>query len=58
MMLKVRNLDQQIRKERSSVEQNKLIAQQNKLLGYMSGLGIAVGGTDRSLLRKLGQYKG
>jgi len=43
--LKKRKLPIQIGKESDTVKQNQLIAQQNKLLVYMNGLGIAVGGS-------------
>ena len=57
LTLRIRKLNQQIEREKDPVEQNRLIAQQNKLLGYMSGLGIAVGSSDQTLLRRLAKSK-
>ena len=53
LILKMKNLSAQIQSEPDPVEQNLLIARQNDLLSYMSGLGIAVGTTDRVLIKKL-----
>jgi len=53
MVLKVRNLSTRIQGETDPVKQNRLIAQQNKLLAYVGGLGVAVGTSDRQLLGKL-----
>ena len=39
-------------KENDPIEQNKLIAQQNKLISYISGLGIGVSSSDTVLLKK------
>jgi hypothetical protein len=35
------------------VEKNRLIAQQNKLLAYVGGLGVAVSSSDKQLMGKL-----
>jgi hypothetical protein len=35
------------------VKQNRLIAQQSKLLAYVSGLGVAVSSSDKQLMGKL-----
>ena len=53
LILKMKNLTAQIQSEPDPVKQNQLIARQNDLLSYMSGLGIAVGTTDRVLIKKL-----
>lgn len=53
MVLKIRKLSVQISQEKDPVEQNKLIAQQNKLISYATGLGVAIGTNDKSLLRKM-----
>ena len=53
LILKMKNLTVQIQSEPDPVKQNQLIARQNDLLSYMSGLGIAVGTTDRVLMKKL-----
>ena len=47
----------QIEKEEDPIKQNKLIAQQNKLLSYISGLGIGVGTEDKVLLQRLKSFK-
>ena len=53
LILKMKNLTAQIQSEPDPIKQNQLIARQNDLLSYMSGLGIAVGTTDRVLIKKL-----
>jgi hypothetical protein len=53
MVLKVRNLSTRIERELDPVKQNKLISQQNKLLAYVSGLGVAVSSSDKQLMGKL-----
>jgi hypothetical protein len=52
-VLKIRNLDLQIRNEDDPVKQNRLIAQQNKLQSYITGLAVGVGSTDTALLKRL-----
>ena len=52
MVLKVRNLSSRIEREPDPVQQNRLIAQQNKLLAYMGGLGVAVSTNDAQLIGK------
>jgi len=37
--------------------QNNLIAQQNKLLGYISGIGIGASSKDRRILSKMKSFK-
>ena len=53
MVLKMRNLSARIERENDPVKQNRLIAQQNKLLAYVGGLGVAVSTSDRRLMGKL-----
>ena len=53
MVLKVRNLSSRIEREDDPLKQNRLIAQQNKLLAYVSGLGVAVGTSDHQFVNKL-----
>jgi len=53
MVLKVRNLSTRIERETDPVRQNRLIAQQNKLLAYVGGLGVAVSTNDQRLMRKM-----
>jgi hypothetical protein len=50
LVLKVRNLSNQIERETDPAKQNQLIGQQNKLLAYLNGLGIAVGTNDQQLM--------
>ena len=50
LVLKVRNLSNQIDREVDVTKQNVLIGQQNKLLAYLDGLGIAVGTNDQQLM--------
>ena len=50
LVLKVRNLSNQIDREVDVTKQNVLIGQQNKLLAYLNGLGIAVGTNDQQLM--------
>ena len=50
LVLRVRNLATAIEREQDPVKQNKLIAQQNKLLAYLDGLGIAVNSKDPRLM--------
>ena len=53
LIMKIKNLSVQIQSEPDPIKQNQLIARQNDLLSYMSGLGIAVGTTDRVLMKRL-----
>ena len=50
LALRVRNLATAIEHEQDPVKQNKLIAQQNKLIAYLDGLGIAVNSDDQKLM--------
>lgn len=50
LVLRVRNLSAAIGREEDPVKQNKLIGQQNKLLAYLDGLGIAVNSDDPRLM--------
>ena len=50
---KVRNLAVRIEAEKDPVKQNVLIAQQNKLIAYMSGLSVAVTTSDQVLMNKI-----
>jgi len=53
LVIKIRNLSNQIQNEKDPQKQNKLISQQNNLISYISGLGIGVGSTDNVLLKRL-----
>jgi heme exporter protein D len=55
IVLRVRNLAAQIERETDPVKQNRLLAQQSKLLAYVAGLGVAVSTSDAQLLGKLHQ---
>ena len=50
LVLKVRNLSIQIDREVDVTKQNVMIGQQNKLLAYLNGLGIAVSTNDQQLM--------
>ena len=50
LVLKVRNLSIQIDREVDVTKQNVLIGQQNNLLAYLNGLGIAVSTNDQQLM--------
>ena len=59
LVMRIKNLSNQIQNEKDPNKQNKLISQQNTLISYISGLGIGVGSTDRTLLQRLkGQMSG
>jgi len=53
LVLRIRSLSARIENETDPVKQNKLIAQQNKLLSYMNGLGVGVTSSDTVLLKRL-----
>lgn len=53
LVLKIRNLSKRIEREKDPVVQNKLLSQQNKLISYIEGLGIAVSSEDKKLLQRL-----
>lgn len=58
LILKIRSLTTQIDREQDIKRQNALIGQQNKLISYVNGLGIAVSTSDRQILQKLKRYVG
>ena len=53
LVMKIRNLSSQIEKEEDLTKQNVLIAKQNKLLSYVTGLGIGVGNKDMATLNRI-----
>jgi hypothetical protein len=53
LILKIRKLSKQIDEEQNLEKQIVLIAQQNKLLSYISGLGIAIGANDTAILNRI-----
>lgn len=57
LVLKIKNLSRQIENEPDPVKQNALLAQQNKLLSYINGLGVGVGSSDTVLLKRLKSMK-
>ena len=57
LVLKIKRLSVQIRNEDDPIKQNNLIAQQNKLISYITGLGIGVSSSDAVLLKKLKSIK-
>ena len=57
LVLRIKNLSRQIENETDPVKQNVLLAQQNKLLSYINGLGVGVGSSDTVLLKRLKSMK-
>jgi hypothetical protein len=57
LVLSIRNLSIRIENETDPAKQNALIAQQNKLLSFMNGLGVGVGSSDTVLLKRLKSMK-
>lgn len=53
IILKIRSLHSQIVNEKDPNQQNKLISQQNKLLSYISGLGIGFSSNDKVVQNRL-----
>ena len=53
LVMKMRNLTQQIENETDPTKQNALIAQQNRLLSYISGLAIGVSTEDSALMMRM-----
>ena len=57
LVLRIRNLSHQIEHEEDPVRQNRLMSQQNKLLSYITGLGIGILSSDYILLKKFKTMK-
>jgi len=53
LVIKIVNLSRQIEQEPDPVIQNKMISKQNKLVGYITGLGVGVSSNDTALLQKM-----
>jgi hypothetical protein len=53
LILRVRDLTKRIEDSNDQVTKQSLLAQQNKLLAYISGLGIAIDTKDDRLLNRL-----
>ena len=51
--VKINALTTAIDKEKNVQRQNYLISQQNKLISYITGLGIAISSTDKVLMRRI-----
>ena len=50
IVIKIRSLDTQIQVSDDTNEQNRLLSQQNKLLSYIRGLGIAFSSDNKQLI--------
>ena len=57
LVLRIRKLWQEIENEEDPVRQNRLMSQQNKLLSYITGLGIGISSSDSILLKKFKTMK-
>lgn len=53
LVVKLRNINKKIESSDDPIEQNKLISQQNTLLGYINGLGIGITSDDKVLLQRM-----
>ena len=53
IVMRLSNLQSQIESETDEKKRDALLGRQNKLLGYISGLGIGVNSNDPKLLTKL-----
>ncbi len=49
LIVKLNGLDSQIQSSEDPKEQNKLLSQQNKILSYISGLGISFSSNNKQL---------
>jgi len=57
LVLRIKNLSNRIENETDPVIQNALLAQQNKLISYINGLGVGAGSSDTVLLKRLRSIK-
>lgn len=53
IVIRMRDLSNQIQNENDPVRQNKLISQQNTLLSYITGLGIGVSSRNPQLMTRM-----
>jgi len=53
LVVKLRTINKKIESSDDPIEQNKLISQQNTLLGYINGLGIGITSDDKVLLQRM-----
>lgn len=53
IVLRLRTLDSQMQSEEDPIKQNKIISQQNKLLGYINGLGVGISTNDKKLMSRM-----
>jgi hypothetical protein len=51
--VRIRSLSLAIEQEKDVTKQNSMIAQQNKLLGYLETLSLAVGTSDNTLIQRI-----
>ena len=58
LVIKIKNLQVAIDKEEDAVKQNKLIARQNTLQSYITGLGVGISSTDQVLMKRLKSLQG
>lgn len=58
LVIRIKNLQVAIDKEEDVVKQNKLIARQNTLQSYITGLGVGISSTDQVLMRRLKSLQG
>tara|TARA_B100000085_G_C18550557_1_gene515703 strand:+ start:1413 stop:1676 length:264 start_codon:yes stop_codon:yes gene_type:complete len=56
MVLQIRQLHSKIMLEKDPTKQNKLISQQNKLISYISGLGIGFSSNNRNVQQQMRQF--
>ena len=57
LILKIWKLSKQIEEEQDPEKQIVLIAKQNKLQSYISGLGIAIGANDIATLNRIRRFR-
>jgi hypothetical protein len=53
IVLRLRTLDSRMQSEEDPIKQNKIISQQNKLLGYINGLGVGISTNDKKLMDRM-----
>ena len=58
LVIRIKNLQIAINKEEDVVKQNKLIAHQNTLQSYITGLGVGISSTDQVLMKRLKSLQG
>jgi len=53
IVLRLRTLDSRMQSEEDPIKQNKIISQQNKLLGYINGMGVGISTNDKKLMDRM-----